>query len=126
MKKLTVFDPAMCCDTGVCGVDADATLITFSADMDWLQKNGVSVNRFNLAQEPAAFISDPLVKAEINQHGETCLPLLVLDGEVINRGVYPDRQQLQSLLGLGSPSISSGHSVTKEDTASCGCGSNNC
>jgi hypothetical protein len=61
MKKLTVFDPATCCDKGICGVDADATLIEFSADMDWLQKNGVSDNRLNLAQEPAAFISDPLV-----------------------------------------------------------------
>jgi hypothetical protein len=61
MKKLTVFDPATCCDTGVCGVDAETTLIACSADMDWLQKNGVSGNRLNLAQEPAAFISDPLV-----------------------------------------------------------------
>lgn len=100
MKKLTIFDPAMCCDTGICGVDADTALIEFASDLDWLQKNGVQVQRFNLAQEPAAFINDPMIKAEINESGESCLPLLVLEGEVISRGVYPDRQQLQSWTGI--------------------------
>ena len=100
MKKLAIFGPAMCCDTGVCGIDADTALIEFSSNIDWLQRNGVEVQRFNLAQEPAAFINDPLVKAEINESGESCLPLLVLEGEVISRGVYPDRQQLQSWTGI--------------------------
>lgn len=100
MNELTIYDPAMCCDTGVCGVDADTVLITFSSDVEWLRKNGVSVKRFNLAQEPIEFISNLMVKSEINEHGESCLPLLVLDGKVISRGVYPDRQQLQSWTGL--------------------------
>ena len=31
MKTLTVFDPAMCCSTGVCGSDVDQVLVDFSA-----------------------------------------------------------------------------------------------
>ena len=107
MIELKIFEPAMCCETGVCGVDADTVLITFTADIEWLRKQGGLVQRFNLAQEPSAFINDSLVKPEINEHGESCLPLLVLDGEVISRGKYPDRAQLQLLTGIGSSSLSS-------------------
>ena len=126
MKKLTIFDPAMCCDTGVCGVDADTVLIEFSSDIDWLQKNGVEVQRFNLAQEPAAFINDPLIKAEINEFGESCLPLLVLEGTVISRGVYPDRKQLQSLTGI-EPLQPATESVVEQKQATSGdCGPGSC
>jgi len=103
MKKLDIFEPAMCCETGVCGVDPDTLLITFSADIEWLRKQDVAVQRFNLAQEPAAFINDPVVKAEINEQGEDCLPLIFLDGTVVSRGKYPGRAELQTLLNITEP-----------------------
>jgi hypothetical protein len=118
MIELKIFEPAMCCETGVCGVDADTVLITFSADIEWLRKQGGLVQRFNLAQEPSAFISDPLVKTEINENGESCLPLFVLDGEVISRGKYPDRAQLQLLTGIGSSSQPS-ESNSKPEVGCC-------
>jgi hypothetical protein len=126
MKKLTIFDPAMCCDTGICGVDVDAALIEFASDLDWLQKNGVEVQRFNLAQEPAAFINDPLIKTEIHESGESCLPLLVLEGKVISRGVYPDRQQLQSWTGIEPLQPVAEKLVEQEKTTSCGSASSSC
>jgi len=126
MKKLTIFDPAMCCDTGVCGVDADTALIEFSSDIDWLQKNGVEVQRFNLAQEPAAFINDPMIKTEINESGEACLPLLVLEGKIISRGVYPDRKQLQSWTGIESLQQSTETSIKQEETPSSGSAPSSC
>ena len=46
MKTLTVFDPAMCCSTGVCGSDVDQVLVDFSADVQWLKERGVQVERF--------------------------------------------------------------------------------
>ncbi len=33
MKTLTMFDSAMCCNTGVCGSDVDQALVDFSADV---------------------------------------------------------------------------------------------
>jgi hypothetical protein len=90
----------MCCDTGVCGPEIDPALPRFAADLEWLRSQGVEVQRFNLAQEPGAFVGDPLVKAEIHNSGEACLPLLVLGNEVLSRGDYPNREQLASWVGL--------------------------
>ncbi len=125
MSKLKIYEPAMCCETGVCGVDADAVLITFTADIEWLKKQGVSVERFNLAQEPAAFISDTQIKAEINEKGETCLPLLMLEDRIISRGSYPDRSQLTALTGLEISTLISESPVIESQT-DCGCGSGSC
>ncbi len=123
MTKLTIFEPAMCCETGVCGVDADTVLINFTADTEWLRKRGIEVQRFNLAQEPSAFISDPVVKIEINEHGDSCLPLLLLDGTVVSRGNYPDRAQLQALTGFESKSLATERSAKDDNKMSCGCAS---
>ena len=46
--------------------------------MDWLTSQGVLVTRHNLAQEPQAFVSNPVVQATLQREGDTCLPLLVL------------------------------------------------
>ncbi len=121
MTKLAIFEPAMCCETGVCGVDADTVLINFTADTEWLKTQGIEVQRFNLAQEPSAFISDPVVKTEINEHGETCLPLLVLDGTVVSRGNYPDRAQLQTLTGSASASMAAESPAKDNNKTGCGC-----
>lgn len=42
MKKLEVFDPALCCSTGVCGTDIDQALVNFATDVDWLKKQGAN------------------------------------------------------------------------------------
>lgn len=57
MKTLTVFDPAMCCSTGVCGSDVDQVLVDFSADVQWLKGRGVQVERYNLAQQPMQLLN---------------------------------------------------------------------
>ena len=121
MTKLSIFEPAMCCETGVCGVDADTILINFTADTEWLRRQGIEVQRFNLAQEPSAFIGDPTVKAEINEHGDTCLPLLLLDGAVVSRGNYPDRAQLQALTGFESKSLVKESPANDNNKKGCGC-----
>lgn len=58
-KTLSIYDPAMCCSTGVCGVEVDPRLPRFAADLAWLQGLGVRVERFNLAQDPRAFALSP-------------------------------------------------------------------
>ena len=49
MSKLQVFDPAMCCSTGVCGPSVDPALAHFASDLEALKSAGVVVERFNLA-----------------------------------------------------------------------------
>jgi hypothetical protein len=63
MKTIQIFDPALCCSTGVCGVDVDQALVSFSADVDWAKQNGAQIERFNLAQQPLVFAENATVKA---------------------------------------------------------------
>lgn len=81
MKTLTVFDPAMCCSTGVCGSDVDQVLVDFSADVQWLKERGVQIERFNLVQQPMSFVQNKKVKSFLEASGAEGLPLLLLDGE---------------------------------------------
>ena len=63
MKTLTIFDPAMCCSTGICGAEIDQKLVDFAADLDWLKSEGTEVKRINLSQEPALFAENEQVKS---------------------------------------------------------------
>ena len=99
MKKLEVFDPAMCCSTGVCGVEVDPVLAQFAADLKWVAEHGISVERHNLGQEPQAFAANPSVVKEM-EAGIDRLPILVVDGHIITTGMYPSRQQLAQKLSI--------------------------
>lgn len=101
MTHVTVFDPAMCCSTGVCGPSVDPKLVTFAADLDWLASQGAVVVRHNLAQAPAAFLADPDAKTTIETKGEEGLPLVKVDGVVRSSGVFPSRDELAAWAGLG-------------------------
>jgi len=96
---IRVFDPAMCCSTGVCGPSVDPDLARFAADLDWLQKQGVTVERFNLSQQPAAFAETSAVK-EALARGTEVLPLLLVGDRVAVEGSYPSRETLAALAGI--------------------------
>ena len=102
MTQVDVFDPPMCCSSGVCGPDVDPLLAAFAADVDWLTSQGVRVTRYNLAQEPQAFVSNPLVHEALQREGDACLPLVLVNGEIAGRGAYPRRDELARLAGLAS------------------------
>jgi hypothetical protein len=104
MKTIQVFDPALCCSTGVCGVDVDQMLINFAADLDWAKANGASVERYNLAQQPLAFADNGMVKGFLERSGQDALPLILVDGEVALAGRYPNRNELARWAGLNATS----------------------
>lgn len=99
MKKLEVFDPAMCCSSGVCGVEVDPVLAQFAADLKWAEERGITVERHNLGQEPQAFAANPAVVKEM-EAGMERLPILSVDGHIVTTGVYPSRRQLAQKLGI--------------------------
>ncbi len=124
MKKLQVFDPALCCPTGVCGTEVDPVLISFSADVDWLKHAGGQIERFNLAQQPMAFADNAVVKAFLERSGSEGLPLILLDGEIAMAGRYPTRKELARFAGI--PSALSGIAVSEVKTGGCGCTDGKC
>ena len=100
LNTLQIFDPAMCCSTGVCGAEVDTKLVQFAADLDWLKAQGVIVQRHNLSQNPAAFVENEAVKTALTEKGEAALPVLLLNGKVAATGRYPERGELAAWLNL--------------------------
>lgn len=102
MVVLRVFDPPMCCSTGVCGPQANPVLARFAADLNWLKSQGVRVERFNLVQQPDAFTKDSVVEQMLAKVGAECLPLLLVDGRVVSQGTYPSREELVGMTGIAA------------------------
>jgi hypothetical protein len=98
MKTVQVYDKPMCCSTGVCGPEVDPVLPKFAADLDWLKNQGHNVERYNLAQQPQAFIENKSIHQVLSTEGTDALPVLVVDGEIVSRKVYPNRDELAALV----------------------------
>jgi hypothetical protein len=93
MTKLEVFDPPLCCSSGVCGPGVNPALPRFAADLEWVKAQGIAAARYNLAQQPAAFVGNAVVGAALAQDPD-CLPLVLVDGQIVSRGDYPTREAL--------------------------------
>jgi hypothetical protein len=104
MKKIQIFDPALCCSTGVCGTEIDQALVNFSADVDWLKHSGGQIERFNLAQQPMDFVNNAVVKAFLERSGAEGLPLILVGDEMVMAGRYPTRNELARFAGISSAS----------------------
>jgi hypothetical protein len=117
-----VFDPAMCCSTGVCGPGVDPALLALARDLRWLASKGTSVARFGLAQEPQAFAANPQVAGLLQTLGESALPATLVNGAILVHGRYPTRQELvAALTGGDSPAP-----ATSAGPGCCGPGSSCC
>lgn len=97
MKTIQVYDPPMCCSTGVCGNEIDPALVNFAALLAQLGQRGVKVERYNLGQQPMAFVQNAAVKALLDKEGMEVLPLMFLDGQVHLKGRYPTDAEREEL-----------------------------
>lgn len=134
MPAIRVFEPALCCNTGVCGPELDQALVDFTADLGHLQARGVDVERHNLANDPTAFATNDTVRSFLQVAGSEGLPLTLVDGVTVATGSYPSRDQLLTFAGLAParPVVPTGATAlglldapTATDAA-CGCGPEGC
>lgn len=95
MKKIQIFDPAMCCSSGVCGPSIDPELLRISFVVKNLAKVNYPIERFNLSTEPQQFVNNEQVQALLNEKGPDVLPIVLVDGEVMLSGKYPSNQELE-------------------------------
>ena len=116
---IEVFDPAMCCSTGVCGPSVDPELARFEADLRWLGTQGASVTRYNLASEPGEFVARPVVAAMLADGGEDVLPIVLLDGKVRFSGTWPSRTDLAAPLGITVPAVGADLLASTSSDACC-------
>lgn len=125
---ISVFDPAMCCSSGVCGPSTDPELTRISRDLRWAESEGAKVERFNLAQEPNAFVENQKVSGLMQAFGEEALPTVLVNGAVAFHGRYPSRDELvEAVQGVQGASSAAGveseesEESQKESGSSC-CG----
>ena len=93
MKAIQVYDPAMCCSTGICGTEIDPALVRFAALLKKLSAAGVQVQRHNLGQRPLEFVLNRTVKALLETDGKEALPVIFLDGVMQMKGRYPTEDE---------------------------------
>ena len=96
---VTVYDPPMCCSTGVCGPAVDPSLLAITRDLRWLEKEGVTVERYGLSQQPDAFVKQPRITGLMQAFGDKALPATLVNGEVLTYGRYPSREEIAAALG---------------------------
>lgn len=100
MKKIQLFEPAMCCSTGICGVGVDTELLRVSTVLKTLAENGIVVDRFNLSTSPMEFVTNNEVHQLLYKEGISKLPLTVIDGEIVITGRYPSNEEFTRLLEI--------------------------
>lgn len=93
--KLEIYEPALCCATGVCGPEPDQALIDLQNKLNLLKKAGVEVQRYAINQAPLAFTKNETVKTFIRENGPGQLPLSLLNGEILASGAYPAMELLK-------------------------------
>ncbi len=98
-KTIQIYDPPMCCSTGICGPQVDPVLAAFAGFLQQARQRGWTVERYNLAQEPIPFLENPTVKAALDGEGVDALPMVLADGVVVCKGRYPDEAQRATWLG---------------------------
>lgn len=118
MATIQVFDKPMCCSTGVCGPQVDPVLPRFAADLEWLKTQGYNVDRFNLAQQPAAFIENKTIHQLISTVGTDCLPVILVNGDVRSQSTYPTRDVLSAW--VNAEPLPSALQIMTNDGGCCG------
>jgi arsenite-transporting ATPase len=134
MTTIRVYEPALCCNTGVCGEDVDPALVAFSADLAALRELGVDIERHNLANDPAAFANDDTVRGFLQVAGSEGLPLTVVDGVTVATGEYPSRERLMAFAQPAAATVPAAAELPllagsdagccgSDSAGACGCGS---
>ena len=117
MKTMKIFEPAMCCPTGLCGVGVDPELLRISTVLNTLKENGIEIQRYNLTSAPQAFVDHKAVTEFLQKFGPDKLPVVMVDDFIVITGRYPSNEEFTSWLEL-SPELL-GVSSCCEDSSCC-------
>lgn len=118
MKKMIIFDPAMCCSTGVCGPAVNPDLLRVSTAINRLKNKGIFVERYNLTTTPQAFVDNSIINGLLNRDGIDILPVTILDGKVVKTKQYPTNAEFSDLLEIPEEYLRTKIQIKVKD---CGC-----
>jgi hypothetical protein len=98
MRKMEIFDPAMCCATGVCGPSIDPELMRIATVINSLKEKGIIIKRHGLANEPQDFITNKVISDLLQKEGAEVLPVTLVDGVVAKIKAYPTNEEIEKWL----------------------------
>lgn len=96
-----IFDPPMCCPTGLCGPTLDQTLLDVNEMIVGLQNDGFQVERYQMASHPQAFLGNPEVMRLVREKQMTALPIVLVRGKIVAEGHYPTLAEIKKNLNGG-------------------------
>lgn len=105
MSRVEIFDPAMCCSTGVCGPGVDPELLRMATIISNLQKAGKDISRHNLSDEPQIYVENKAVNEVLLNEGVDALPITLVDGKVMKKGGYPSNDELMEWTGTSTEEL---------------------
>jgi hypothetical protein len=105
MKRMIIFEPAMCCSTGVCGPSVDSELLRVATVINTLQKKDAVIERHNLTNNPQIFVDNKTVNELLNNGGIEILPIVMVDDVVVKTKAYPSNKEFCEMLGLPESSL---------------------
>jgi len=98
--KVEIYDPPMCCSSGVCGPSIDPVLVKMNDAILALKKQGVEVERYNISQQPKVFLANKKIVDLLHGNGKKILPITLVNSEVFKTGAYPSYEELCKALGI--------------------------
>lgn len=96
--RVEIFDPPLCCPTGLCGPTVDKTLLDVNEMVLALKERGLDVRRYQISAQPYAFTSNPQVYQLLRERQMAALPITVVNGRIIKVGVYPTLSEVEDAL----------------------------
>jgi len=93
-----LFDPPMCCPTGLCGPTLDQTLLDVNEMIMSLQRENLRVERYQMSSNPNAFLGNAEVMKLVREKQMEALPIIVVRGKVIKVGAYPTADEVHAAL----------------------------
>lgn len=116
-----IYDPAMCCSSGVCGPSVDPVLAQFAAALKFVSgQPDVSIERYNLGQQPQAFVENESVKSMLGNGGEKKLPFIFINDQLWVKGRYPSRSELLEALNIKENPALAPVAALRNNTCCCG------
>jgi hypothetical protein len=95
---IELFDPPMCCPTGLCGPSLDQTLLNVSEMIMAVQAEGTTVERYQMTSHPQKFMQNNDVMRLVREQQMAALPITAVHGQVIKTGAYPTLEELRAAL----------------------------
>jgi len=100
--RVEIFDPPLCCPTGVCGPTIDPALLDVNEMVLTLQGEGVFVARYQMASHAQAFVNNRDVFRLVREKQLAALPITVVNGNVVKVGAYPTLAEVRAAMTNGA------------------------